>query len=151
MSSLLITSQDNVKFSSPSSAANITVVSAVDSADTRPYFANYGNGVTIFAPGVNIKSTYIGLSGNENRLLSGTSMASPHVAGLVNYYQCAYGLRTNKEINDRLRKCSAKGYVKLGNSLKENENVALNCFANSGGTVDTEKGALVEQELPADF
>lgn len=61
-------------------------------------------------------------------------MASPHVAGLVAYYQCAFKLKAHKDVVNKLKSCSAKGYVKDGQSLKINENVATNCIATAGGT-----------------
>jgi thermitase len=64
----------------PFSTAEIVMcVSATDSADNIASFSNIGNPVDISAPGVNIRSTYRGSYAS----LSGTSMATPHVAAVV--------------------------------------------------------------------
>lgn len=70
---------------SPAAAENAITVGASTLSDDRAYFSNWGKCVDIFAPGLNILSTYIG-SDDATATLSGTSMASPHVAGLLTYF-----------------------------------------------------------------
>ena len=68
---------------SPASAnhANIYTVSAHDNNDRFASFSNYGNPPVDFcAPGVSINSTW---KGGGLRTISGTSMASPHVCGIL--------------------------------------------------------------------
>lgn len=56
----------------------IVTTAATDSSNAEAYFSNYGACVDIWAPGVDINSTY---PGNRFASMNGTSMASPHVAG----------------------------------------------------------------------
>ena len=65
---------------SPADTTAALTVGATNEADFRASFSNYGPCVDIFAPGVNIPSAYIG-DPTQFAYASGTSMASPHVAG----------------------------------------------------------------------
>ena len=69
---------------SPAAAVNAVTVGASNLADNRAYFSNYGKCNDVFAPGLNILSTWIGSKYAVNTI-SGTSMASPHIAGLLAY------------------------------------------------------------------
>jgi len=71
-------SNDNACNYSPASTASAISVGATTRGDTRSTFSNYGSCVHIFAPGSDINSAYLG---NGYAVLSGTSMACPHVAG----------------------------------------------------------------------
>lgn len=64
----------------PAKFAGVIAVSATDSGDTIANFSSRGSEVDLAAPGVNIYSTY---KGSKYSTLSGTSMASPHVAGVA--------------------------------------------------------------------
>ncbi|WP_332308727.1 S8 family peptidase [Halobacillus mangrovi] len=77
----------------PASYENVIAVGAVDSNNDVAYFSNYGSWVDVTAPGVDIVSTV--LRGKYDSY-SGTSMASPHVAGLAGLL--ASQGRSNSEI-----------------------------------------------------
>lgn len=70
---------------SPAAAEKALTVGASAIDDSRAYFSNYGKCTDIFAPGLSIQSTWIGSKTAVNTI-SGTSMASPHICGLLAYY-----------------------------------------------------------------
>jgi len=70
---------------SPSRVSTAMTVGATDDTDTMSSFSNYGSCVKIFAPGSAIYSAWY-TSPTAYRVLSGTSMASPCVAGVYALY-----------------------------------------------------------------
>ena len=71
--------------SSPARVGEAMTISATDSSDRKASWANYGNCVDWFAPGVSIKSAWH-TSSTATRTISGTSMATPHTAGVAALY-----------------------------------------------------------------
>jgi len=63
-----------------SSSDGVVVVGNMDVEDYVATTSNYGKCITVFAPGTKITST--STIDNEKKIMSGTSMASPHVAGV---------------------------------------------------------------------
>jgi len=84
---------------SPAAAENAVTVGASTLGDERAYFSNHGSCVDIFAPGLNILSTWIGSTTAVNTI-SGTSMASPHTAGLLAYLLSIYPSETFNPVFD---------------------------------------------------
>ncbi|KAJ7736851.1 peptidase S8/S53 domain-containing protein [Mycena metata] len=74
---------------SPAAAEKAVTVGASTLGDERAYFSNFGSCVDVFAPGLNILSTWTG-SPTATNTISGTSMASPHTAGLLAYLLSLY-------------------------------------------------------------
>lgn len=95
---------------SPANAPNAFTVAASDSSFRPASFTNYGAGVDIFAPGVGILSAYIG-GNSATASLSGTSMATPHVAGLAVYLQGLESLANAAAVTSRLKALAVSGRV----------------------------------------
>lgn len=70
---------------SPARAAAAITVGATTSADARASYSNYGTCLDLFAPGSSITSAWYS-SDTATAVLSGTSMATPHVAGVAALY-----------------------------------------------------------------
>jgi PKD repeat protein len=70
---------------SPARVAAAITVSATNSSDAKASWANYGTCVDIFAPGVSILSSWY-TSDTATNTISGTSMATPHTAGVAALY-----------------------------------------------------------------
>jgi Tfp pilus assembly protein PilF len=73
--------------------------SGLSNDDTFASFSNYGSVVDIAAPGVKINSTYIN---GTYALMGGTSIASPHVTGLVALYKSINPTASPKEISEEV-------------------------------------------------
>jgi len=97
--------------SSPASSDKVITVGAIDHLDVMASFSNYGECVNIFAPGVNVESAWI-TGKNSSTVLSGTSMATPHVAGVVGALLSRKVERDPKKLLHILQTIASKDVVK---------------------------------------
>ncbi|KAM5432764.1 Suppressor of the cold-sensitive snRNP biogenesis mutant brr1-1 [Microsporum ferrugineum] len=101
----------DAKNNTPASSPNAITVGAVRWENTRPSFSNYGKIVDIWAPGELIKSCWKG-GNNATSTQSGTSAASPHVAGLVAYLMSLENLPSPSAITARVLNLTIPNLVK---------------------------------------
>jgi subtilisin family serine protease len=101
--------QDACKYS-PARVAEAMTVGATTSTDSKTSWSNYGNCVNIFAPGASITSAWIG-SNTATRTISGTSMASPHVAGVAALHLQSNPGHSAKQVADAIYALSTKNIV----------------------------------------
>ncbi|HET7234306.1 MAG TPA: S8 family peptidase [Longimicrobium sp.] len=73
---------------SPASASGTLTVAASTSTDAKASYSNWGSCVDVYAPGSSITSTWLNSGTNT---ISGTSMASPHAAGVGALYKGTFG------------------------------------------------------------
>lgn len=107
-------SQDACKFS-PARAPEAMTIGATDKTDTRPSWSNWGACVDWFAPGNSIKSAWY-TSDTSTNTISGTSMASPHVAGVAAQYLQNNPGATPQQVRDALYSATSKAVVKRAKS-----------------------------------
>jgi len=83
----------------PASFNHVISVAATTNSDTKASFSNYGPNVDLSAPGLNILSTY---PGSTYKLMSGTSMATPHVVGLAALIRSYHPKYTVDEVEEAM-------------------------------------------------
>jgi len=71
---------------SPARVPTAVTVGATTNTDARATYSNIGTCIDIFGPGSSITSDWIGASNTATNTISGTSMATPHVAGVLALY-----------------------------------------------------------------
>jgi subtilisin family serine protease len=94
---------------SPARAPGTITVGAIDINDIRASFSNYGPCLELFAPGVDIMSASI--TGSYGILMSGTSMASPHVAGAAALYLQQYPWASRSSVRNALVNTATPGMI----------------------------------------
>jgi subtilisin family serine protease len=96
---------------SPARVSEAMTISATDSSDRKASWANYGSCVDWFAPGVSITSAWY-TSNTATRTISGTSMATPHTAGVAALYLQGNPAASPTSVRNALYNLTTKGVVK---------------------------------------
>lgn len=95
---------------SPASTPNALTVGATTSSDSRASYSNYGSCLDIFAPGSSITSAWYS-SNTATNTIGGTSMASPHVAGVAALYLDANPTATPAQVETAIESAATSGVV----------------------------------------
>jgi subtilisin family serine protease len=104
---------------SPANSPNVLTVGATASNDTEASFSNYGTCVDLLAPGVSIYSADYTVT-NQVTTKSGTSMASPHVAGVAALYLQLNPTATPAQVSTAILANTTNGVVSLHRDSRRN-------------------------------
>ncbi|KAH9445816.1 hypothetical protein MJO28_012327 [Puccinia striiformis f. sp. tritici] len=97
---------------SPAAVSGANVVSASDIKDNRASYASWGTCVDFFAPGTDITSAWF-TADDATKRMSGTSMATPHVAGLIAAHLSRQNY-TTQQMSDKLKRDATRDAIYLG-------------------------------------
>ena len=95
---------------SPARVTEAMTVSATDSSDRKPSWANVGTCVDWFAPGVSVTSAW-NTSDTATNTISGTSMATPHTTGVAALYLQSSPTASPSQVQEALRSNATTGVV----------------------------------------
>lgn len=118
--------------SSPAGAENAYTIGATDDTDTKTSWSNYGDCVNMFAPGASITSAWYD-SDTSTNTISGTSMASPHVAGVAALYLQNNTSAGAQEVYDAITEYSTKNIVSSSNTANNHMVYSLLDGSDGGG------------------
>lgn len=109
---------------SPARVPDALTVGATTNSDQRASYSNFGSCLDIFAPGSSITSTWIGSSATNT--ISGTSMASPHVSGVVVRFLANNSGLTPQQVTNSLKKSGTSSVLTDVGSNSTNNLLFLN-------------------------
>jgi subtilisin family serine protease len=115
---------------SPARVREALTVGATTSTDAKTSWSNYGECVDIFAPGASITAAWH-TGDTATNTISGTSMASPHVAGVAALYLAENPIATPSQVFAAVYGNSTRNIV-TGSST-ENNHLLYSLFGDGGG------------------
>jgi len=113
---------------SPAGAPKAYTVGATSSTDSKTGFSNYGDCVDMFAPGLSITAAWH-TSNTATNTISGTSMAAPHVAGVMALYLQNNPNASSQDVYNAITEYSTKNIVT--NSSTANNHMVYSLLAGS--------------------
>lgn len=118
---------------SPARVAAAITVGSTTSSDARSSFSNYGSCLDLFAPGSSITSAWH-TSTTATNTISGTSMASPHVAGVAALYLQGNATASAQAVRDAVVSTGTTGKVTGSGSGSPNVLLFSGLTGGGGGT-----------------
>lgn len=103
---------------SPARVLDALTVGATTNSDARASYSNFGSCLDLFAPGSSITSTWLGATGTQT--ISGTSMASPHVAGVVARFISLNSTLTPAQVAQSIRTSATRDLIQSSGSASPN-------------------------------
>jgi len=101
---------DDARGYSPARVTEAITVGASTASDARASFSNFGPALDLFAPGESVRSAWF-TSDTATATLSGTSMASPHVAGVAAVYLQKHPARSPAQVRQAIVSAATTGRV----------------------------------------
>ncbi|MER7799471.1 S8 family peptidase [Streptomyces parvulus] len=129
----------NASTKSPARVTEAITVGATTSGDARASYSNYGSVLDLFAPGSSITSAW-NSGDSATNTISGTSMASPHVAGAAALHLAANPTATPAQVATALTSAATTGVVTNPGSGSPNRLL----YTGDGGTTPPPTGDLYE-------
>ncbi|GAB0136708.1 putative subtilisin-like protease [Epichloe bromicola] len=115
----------DARYVSPASEPSVCTVGGTDRFDRRYTQSNWGPALDILGPGVDVVST---LPNGGTGFMTGTSMASPHIAGLGAYLATLYGRRAGPWLCQTMQQLATK------NAISDQITGTVNLLAFNGAT-----------------
>ncbi|EPJ34245.1 putative Extracellular serine proteinase [Streptomyces afghaniensis 772] len=127
----------NASTRSPARVTEAVTVGATTSSDAKASYSNYGSVLDLFAPGSSITSSW-NTSDSATNTISGTSMASPHVAGAAALHLADNPTATPAQVSSALTAAATTGVVTSPGTGSPNR------LLNVGGGTTTPPGPRFE-------
>ncbi|GAA5152267.1 S8 family peptidase [Nocardioides marinquilinus] len=130
---------------SPARAPSAITTGSTTNTDARSSFSNFGSCVDVFAPGSNITSAWY-TSDTATNTISGTSMASPHVAGAAALYLEANPSASPSAVANAITSTATTGTVTNPGSGSPNR-LLYSRFTAGGGTEPPPSGGACDETV----